>query len=74
MTIAKITTPGLTAMALSVAALWGCLIGEQILVRRAAHEQTQVLREMNLLRQRQRSEPASTPLPQVPQPLQVVPS
>ena len=62
MTLAKITTPGLTAMGLSVALLWSCLIGERILARQAAQGQAQVLREMNLLRQRQRAVPASIPL------------
>ena len=74
MTIAKITTPGLTAMGLTVAVLWSCLIGERILVRNAAEEQAQVLREINLLRQKQRSEPASTPLQQLPRPVQAVKS
>jgi hypothetical protein len=60
-TIAKITTPGLAAMAVSVAFLWSCVIGEQVLLRNAAREQTQVLREMNLLRQRQRIAPVSDP-------------
>ena len=70
MTIAKITTPGLTAMGLTVAVLWGCLICERILVRNAAQDQALVLREINLLRQRQRSEPTSIPLqhPQRPSP------
>ncbi len=66
MTIARITTPGLAAMGLSVAVLWGCLIGEHLGVQRAAREETQALREMHLLRQRQRSQPADIPLPQRP--------
>ena len=63
MTIARITTPGLAAMGVSVTLLWSCLIGERVLMRNAAHEQTRLLHEMNLLRQKQRSEPASAPLP-----------
>lgn len=74
MTIAKITTPGLTAMGLSVTVLWSCLIGERILVRYAAQEQAQVLRDMNLLRQRYRSEPVSTPLEQLERPARAVKS
>ena len=71
MPIARITTPGLTAMALSVMLLWSCLISEQVLVRRAMREQARVLREMNILRQRQRSMPAQAPLPQRPRPPRV---
>jgi hypothetical protein len=60
--VAKITTPGLTALGVSVALLWCCLISERLLLRNAAEEQTRVMREMSLLRQRQRSEPISTPI------------
>ncbi len=63
MSIAAITKPGLTAMALSVCVLWACLIGERIIVDRAAREQTAVLRDLTLLRQRLRSEPVSVPVP-----------
>ncbi len=69
MTIARITTPGLTAMGLSVAALWGCLIGERLTIQRATREQVQVLREMHLLRQRQRSQPADVTVPHHPRPV-----
>ena len=64
MTIAKITTPGLTAMGVSVILLWGCLIGEQVLVRGAAREQTRVLQEIDQLRQGRRDEPVAAPVPQ----------
>jgi hypothetical protein len=60
-TIARITTPGLAAMGLSVALLWGCLIGEQVLVRQATLERAQALHDIELLRRRQRSEPVSLP-------------
>ena len=66
MPIARITTPGLTAMAVSVVLLWSCLIAERIMVRTAVRDETRVLREMNLLRQRQRSLPADEPTPQRP--------
>lgn len=66
MTIARITTPGLTAMAASVALLWGCLIGERVMLQRAVAERNQVMREMRLLRDRQRSEPTAAPVPQIP--------
>jgi len=66
--IARITTPGLTAMAASVILLWSCLISEQVLVCRAVREQAEVLRDLNRLRQRERSEPVSAPIPLRPRP------
>ncbi|HLK47422.1 MAG TPA: hypothetical protein VKT49_04770 [Bryobacteraceae bacterium] len=74
MHFAKITTPGLAAMTVSVAILWSCFIGEQVVLRNAAHQQTRVLYEMKLLRQRQRSQPASTPIPQKSAPARPVQS
>ena len=69
MSIARITTPGLIAVGISVALLWGCLIGERLVVQRAAREEMQALHEMHLLRQRQRSQPADVPVPQRPIPV-----
>jgi len=69
MTIARITTPGLTAMGLSVFLLWGCLISERLIVHRAAQQETQVLREMHFLRQRQRAQPADAPAPRRSRPI-----
>lgn len=63
MTIARITGPGLSAMAVSVAMLWTCLIAERTIVHRTIRQQTQVLREMQQLRQKQRSEPVRAPFP-----------
>ena len=63
MSAAKITTPGLTAMGLSVALLWGCFIGEQAIRRSATMEQARILHEMNLLRQTVRPQPVFTPIP-----------
>ncbi len=69
MPIAKITGQGLTAIALSVALLWGCLIGERVMVRRASAERAQVMRDLRRIRLRAnpvqlhpRSEPVSVPL------------
>jgi hypothetical protein len=61
MSIAKITGPGLAAIAVSVALLWGSVIGERVMVRRALTERAQVLREIERLKHRQHSEPASLP-------------
>ena len=74
MTIARITAPGLAAMGVSVALLWSCLIGERVLLRNAAGQQARVLHEINLLRQKQRSEPVSAPGPQRPGPYQATKS
>jgi hypothetical protein len=62
-TIGKITLPGLAGMAVAVALLWGCLISERLIVRQAANEQARALREIQRLRQRLQSQPASTPIP-----------
>jgi hypothetical protein len=63
MAIAKITGPGLAAIGVSVALLWGSVIVERVMVRRAVTERAQVLREIERLQRRQRSEPASLPSP-----------
>jgi hypothetical protein len=62
-TIGKITLPGLAGMAVTVALLWGCLISERLIVRQAANEQARALRDIQRLRQRLQSQPASTPVP-----------
>ena len=45
MPIIKITGQGLSAIALSVALLWGCIIGEGVTARRAFSERAKVLRD-----------------------------
>ena len=62
MPIAKITGEGLTAIALSVAALWATFIGERVIVRRAAAERTLVMRELYRMQGSHRSEPVSAPI------------
>jgi hypothetical protein len=56
MTIAAITKPGLTVMAILVAILWGCFIMERLTVQNANQEMGRVLREMR--------RPVPTGLPQ----------
>jgi hypothetical protein len=63
MPIIKITRPGLSAIALSVALLWGCLIGERVTARRAFSERAKVLRDISRIRHRQRTHPVSVPAP-----------
>jgi hypothetical protein len=73
--IAKITGQGLAAIALSVALLWGCLISERVMVRRASAERALVMRDLQRmqrthLRLHHRSEPVSAPV-RFPRPLHV---
>ncbi len=63
MPIARITGPGLAAIAGSVALLWVCIIGEQVQRRDAFQERERVVREVRLLRHQPRSVPVSTPSP-----------
>ena len=63
MPIVKITGQGLSAIALSVALLWGCWIEERALTRRAGAEQARVLRDLQQLQRTSPPRPASAPLP-----------
>ena len=69
MPIAKITGQGLAAMAFSVALLWGCVIADGVLERRAFAERARVLRDLQFLRQSTRPEPVSVPMPGPERPL-----
>lgn len=59
--IAKITGQGLTSIAVLVALLWACVIGERVLARRANAGAAQVYEAMRRLRLKQRREPAAAP-------------
>ena len=69
MNIVKITRPGLAGMAISVALLWGCLIGERYVVRRAGMERARALYNMERLRRERLPQPVSAPGPRLPHPL-----
>jgi len=73
MTIAKITRSGLAGMTVSVALLWGCLIGERYVVRRAGIERARALYNMERLRRGRLPgrfpEPVSAPGPRLPHPI-----
>ena len=62
MPIVKITGPGLSAIGLSVAVLWGCLIGERIITRDANRERTRVVRELEQMRLERQASPVSAPV------------
>ncbi len=66
MPIAKITGQGLAAIALSVALLWTCLLGERMIVHHATARQAQLLRELQQLQRNHRNEPVSVPAPTRP--------
>ena len=59
MRLAQITRPGLAAIALSVAVLWGCVVANHLTMRQALAERAQVMRQV--VRSRQRMQPAGTP-------------
>ena len=62
MPIARITGPGLAAIACSVALLWGSFLAERLLVRQAAEERILVMREVRSSQHLRRSEPVNTPV------------
>ncbi len=66
MPIARITGQGISAMALCVAALWGCLIAERVVRQRAFTYQSRELQKIELLQRRFRPQPVSAPLPVFP--------
>jgi len=61
MPLAQITRPGLAAIAVSVALLWGCLAGEHVLMRKALGERARVLRR--LVPAPPRTQPVAAPAP-----------
>jgi hypothetical protein len=72
MPIARITGQGLAAIALSVALLWACFIGERLMVRDANTQCAQVMRELRQMQRNaergqrdRRAQPVSTPGPRV---------
>ena len=71
MPIVRITRPGLGAIALCVALLWGCFIGERLMVRDAHAQRAHLMRELQQLQRERRTEPVSVPAPAGPQPVRV---
>lgn len=63
MPIAKITGQGLAAIALSVALLWACFVGERLILNRTYAKRAQVIRELRQMQNLHRTQPVSTPLP-----------
>jgi len=63
MPLFKITGQGLSAIAVSVAPLWGCLLGTRVQERRAAAARAQAMRQIERLQERNRPRPVSVPFP-----------
>ena len=61
MAVAKITGPGLVSIAILVALLWTCIIGERVIARRASAANEQTLRAMRALRIKNLRAPATAP-------------
>jgi hypothetical protein len=62
MPIARITGQGLAAIALSVALLWACLIGERLILKRSTARRAQVMHQLRQMQLRNNTQPASTPV------------
>ena len=63
MPIARITGQGLAAIALSVALLWACFIGERLMVRQPSPGAPKLMRELHQMQRDHRAEPVSAPVP-----------
>lgn len=61
MAIAKITGPGLIAIALSVALLWLCVLAQHRLMHRAVAERDRVVKQFRAPQQPSRAVPAAWP-------------
>lgn len=61
MKIAQISGAGLATIGVMVTLLWGCLIGERVIVNRANVEMARTLREVRLMRARRFTQPVSVP-------------
>jgi len=55
----KITGQGLSAIAVSVALLWACLLGTRAEKRRALVSEREAMRQLDLLRKRSRPRPVN---------------
>ena len=63
MPIVRITGQGLAAIALSVALLWACFIGERLMVRHSLAQRAQLMRELHQMQREHRAQPVSAPTP-----------
>ena len=68
MAIAKITREGLVSIAVLVAILWGCILGERILTHNTTIETYRVMRQLRYMKFKRNIEPASRPAANPPSP------
>jgi hypothetical protein len=68
MAIAKITREGLVSIAVLVAILWGCILGERILTHNTSIETYRVMRQLRYMKFKRNIEPASRPAANPPSP------
>jgi hypothetical protein len=70
--IFQITRSGLTAIAVLVLILWGCLVTERQLLKQSRMDAYRAMRDMRYLKLRRQIEPASAParLPSAPKSIQ----
>jgi hypothetical protein len=68
MAIAKLTGQGLTAIAISVGLLWGCILGERIILQNANLEADRTLMELRQLKMRRHTQPVAAPSLKIPRP------
>lgn len=68
MAVAKITGQGLTAIAVSVGLLWGCLVGERLIVRQANAEASRTMYELRVMKLRRDTQPVAVPGLKIPRP------
>jgi hypothetical protein len=62
MAIARITGQGLAAIALAVALLWACLLGERVILNHSYAQRAQVMRELRQMQLLHGTQPASAPV------------
>jgi hypothetical protein len=62
MTIAKISGQGLTSLAILVALLWACVIGERVISRRARTSAAETIEAMRNLRNQNRPARSTAPV------------
>ena len=61
MAIAKITGQGLKTIALLIAFLWACIIGERLMLKNAQQQCAEVLRDLHQMQRKRTVEPVSVP-------------
>ena len=68
MAIVQISGHGLKAIAVAVLLLWGCIIAEKLMLRKANIEVRSALRDLKSMRIRKGSQRVSVPAPKVNRP------